>query len=392
MLRLAIVTSHPIQYQAPFFRALAQSVDLEVFFCHQQTAAGQAAAGFGVEFEWDVPLLDGYQYSFLKNRSSVPDVSTFGGCDTPEIADRLAAGRFDACMVSGWYLKSYLQSIRAARRLGIGLLCRGDSQLATRRSRLWQGVKYWPYRWLLGAIDAHLYVGAANRQYLQHYGVSSESLFFAPHFVDNQFFSQRADAARVAGRRDVLRHEWGFTRDTTVFAFAGKLIGKKRPADLILALAESRARGADAVGLIIGSGALESHLRQLAVHLSVPVAFVGFRNQSELPGYLVAADALVLPSDAGETWGLVVNEAMACGVPAIVSDACGCSHDLIAEGETGYRFPSGDVSALASQMSTMVGSLSGSRARLQASIAATIARYSCDAAVAGTMTALSAVH
>ena len=160
--RLAIVTSHPIQYQAPWFRALAQATDLEVFFCHRQDAAGQAAAGFGVEFDWDVPLLDGYRHTWLENRARHPGVSSFSGCDTPEISARLRAGRFDACLVCGWYLKSYLQAILAARRSGIPVLCRGDSQLATTRAAAWRAAKYLPYRWLLGGIGAHLYVGKAN--------------------------------------------------------------------------------------------------------------------------------------------------------------------------------------------------------------------------------------
>ena len=101
-MRLAVVASHPIQYQAPWFRALAKVAELEVFFCHEQDASGQAEAGFGVRFDWDVPLLDGYRYHLLKNVSPRPGVSSFGGCDTPEIAERLSsrgAPNFDACII-----------------------------------------------------------------------------------------------------------------------------------------------------------------------------------------------------------------------------------------------------------------------------------------------------
>ena len=133
MHRLAIVTSHPIQYQAPWFRALAQVTDLDVFFCHRQDAAGQAEAGFGVAFDWDVPLLDGYRYHWLTNRSRRPDVSSLFGCDTPEIAGVIRDGGFDACLVCGWYLKSYLQAIQGCWRCGVPVLLRGDSQLGTVR-------------------------------------------------------------------------------------------------------------------------------------------------------------------------------------------------------------------------------------------------------------------
>src|SRR5687768_15584731 len=103
MPRIAVVTSHPIQYQAPWFQALARRLDLVVFFAHRQDARGQAAAGFGHEFEWDLPLLEGYDHEWLHNVAARPSVDVFSGCDTPEVLDRLAVGRFDACIVNGWY-------------------------------------------------------------------------------------------------------------------------------------------------------------------------------------------------------------------------------------------------------------------------------------------------
>jgi glycosyltransferase involved in cell wall biosynthesis len=389
--RLAVVTSHPIQYQAPWFRALDRETDLHVFFCHRQDAAAQAAAGFGVEFEWDVPLLDGYQSTWLENKARRPDVSRFNGCHTPEIGERLRSGGFDACIVSGWYLRSYLQAMAACRRAGIPVLVRGDSQLATGRSLAWTMLKYLPYRALLGAIDAHLYVGRANREYLEHYGVPADRLFFAPHFVDNAFFSTRAQHARATGAAAAVRRQMGIDSGATVFAFAGKLIDKKRPADFVDALADVRGRGLDAWALVIGAGPLQAALEQRAAARNLPVRFAGFRNQTELPAYFAAADALVLPSDGGETWGLVVNEAMACGLPAIISDACGCARDLADTGTAGVVYPCGDVAALADAMAALHSDLAARRPEIGAAVAQTIAKYSLEAAVDGTLEALGHV-
>lgn len=388
MYKLAMVTSHPIQYQAPWFRALARVTNLTVFFCHQQAAADHAHSGFGVAFEWDVPLLEGYEYRWLTNRSQRPDVSTFQGCDTPEITDILGRGGFDACVVSGWYLKSYLQAIRACRRAGIATLVRGDSQLVTKRSRLVSAAKYYPYRWLLQHVDGHLYVGAANRQYLQHYGVAESNLFFVPHFVDNAFFARRADDARVSGAAADIRRSTGADSGSVVFIFAGKLIEKKRPADFLRALAAARVRNVDARGLVVGSGPLHNELDSLARQLDVPVTFAGFRNQTEMPRYLAAADALVLPSDGGETWGLVVNEAMACGLPALVSRAAGCALDLIEQAKTGYAFDVGDVGALADAMVALASRHGQDADAFRADVASKINQYSIDAAVNGTLEAI----
>jgi glycosyltransferase involved in cell wall biosynthesis len=391
MRRLAVVASHPIQYQAPWFRAIAAVTDLTVFFCHRQDASGQADAGFGVPFEWDVPLLDGYRFEWLTNVARHPNVSSFDGCDTPDIGNRLGAGRFDACIVSGWYLKSYLQAIWACRQAGIPVMLRGDSQLSTPRSRVFAIAKYLPYRTLLRSVSAHLYVGERNREYLKHYGVDDRRLYRVPHFVDNALFGSRANAARRNGRAAAIRHDGALVDASLVLVFAGKLIAKKRPADLIRAAAIARAGGVDVSLLVVGSGPLESAVRALANTERVPTHFAGFRNQSEIPDYFAAADAVVLPSDGGETWGLVVNEAMACGLPAIVSDQVGCGPDLITPGQTGEIFPMGDVDALAKAIGRLQVTLKQHRAQVRSSIETRLVSYSVEAAVAGTLRALEAI-
>ena len=118
-MHLAVVASHPIQYHAPLFRELARRLDLTVFYAHRATPVDQARAGFGVGFEWDIDLLSGYEHAFLRNLAKRPGLDRFGGCDTPEIGARLAEGRFDAVLVPGWHLKTYLQAGLAAKRLGL---------------------------------------------------------------------------------------------------------------------------------------------------------------------------------------------------------------------------------------------------------------------------------
>ena len=129
-------SSHPIQYYAPIFRALARQCDLTVYFAHRQTAEQQARAGFGVAFDWDVDILSGYESRFLTNRAKVPSTDEFWGCNTPEIAAEISRGRYDAFVVPGWALWSYWQAVIACRRAGVPVLVRGDSQLAGQR-RSW---------------------------------------------------------------------------------------------------------------------------------------------------------------------------------------------------------------------------------------------------------------
>jgi len=343
-MRLGILASHPIQYQAPWFRELSKSATVEVFFALQPSPEEQGA-GFGSAFTWDVDLLSGYQNRFLSNRAATPSTERFSGCDTPQIADIIKTARFDAFIVCGWNLKSYWQAIRACRRSGVPVMVRGDSQLATPRSPVIQLAKEIIYPRLLRQFDGFLSVGKRNEEYLRHYGVPRDRIFFAPHFVDNEWFKAKASAAHA--NRNALRESWGVPPDGIAALFVGKFIPKKRPADLLRASALVRQKGIEVTPVFVGAGELKAPMRKLADELGVPAKLEGFRNQTELPSYYVAADFLVLPSDGGETWGLVVNEAMACGLPAIVSNAVGCAPDMIEKGATGYEFPVGDIEALA---------------------------------------------
>jgi len=330
--RIGFLVSHPIQYYAPIFRELARRCDLTVFFAHRQTPEQQARAGFGVAFDWDVDLLSGYDSRFLANVARQPSTDRFAGCDTPGIADEIARGKFDAFVVPGWALRSYWQAVRACRRLGVPVLARGDSQLVSQRKSVVRLAKALAFSHLLRRFDGFLYVGQRNREYLRHYGVPAERLFFSPHCVDNDAFAAASSGIRRAeGRRRVL--------------FVGKLIGRKHPADLLHAVTQL---GDETVQIAFaGSGELEAELRKIAASSSIHADFMGFVNQSELPAVYASADLLVLPSDGQETWGLVVNEAMACGIPAVVSNVVGCGPDLIEAGRTGATFAFGDTAALA---------------------------------------------
>jgi glycosyltransferase involved in cell wall biosynthesis len=348
--RLAILASHPVQYYAPLFRGLAKHTDLHVFYAHQATPAQQAAAGFGTSFEWDVDLTEGYAHSFLRNVALDPGTDRFGGCDTPEIGARLKEGRFDAVLALGWHLKSMIQGILAAKRLGMATLVRGDSHLHTPRSTLKRLIKAATYPHLLRVFDAVLYVGTHNRTYFEHYSYPSKRLFHSPHCIDTERFAMGA----TARARATIRNRFGIRDDEHVVLFAGKLLPFKRPLDVVEALGVIAKDGRHIRMMIAGSGPLETEVRNRADQLGVCVTFLGFQNQTEMPAAFAAADLLVLPSNGRETWGLVCNEALACGLPIIVSDKVGCAPDLAADGIVGRAFPLGDIMGLAAAIEACI--------------------------------------
>jgi glycosyltransferase involved in cell wall biosynthesis len=197
-------------------------------------------------------------------------------------------------------------------------------------------------------------------------------------------------AQRLKSQRDEIRGVWNLPLDSTVFLFAGKFIAKKNPLDYLKALEIACRDGASVVGLMVGDGPLRLACESQVIAAGLPVTFSGFLNQSELLKAYIAADCLVLPSDGGETWGIVVNEAMWSGLPCIVSDRVGCGPDLVAAQGTGEVFPLHDEVALAAAMvnfasNPLLRRESGERAR------ALIQEYSIAAAVEGTVNAVAAV-
>ena len=342
-MRLAILVSHPIQYYTPLFRELARRIDICVYFSHRATPDQQAAAGFGTAFYWDVDLVGGYKHVFLRNVASDPGTNHFRGCDTPEISERLAAGRFEVLMVMGWHLKSYWQGVWAAKRRGMPVVVRGDSHLDTPRSRPKHVAKSAAYPTLLRAFNAALYVGRRNRSYYEYYRYPADRMFSSPHCVDTLRFAVGA----TPYARSKLRARLGLASEDKVVLFAGKLVDFKRPLDLIDAAALARRAGLPIRVVVAGSGPLEDEMRHQASSKSVPLNILGFQNQTEMPAAYAAADVLGLPSTGRETWGLVCNEALASGLPIVVSDAVGCAPDLASDGSVGRTFPLGDVRAFA---------------------------------------------
>lgn len=347
--KLAIIVSHPIQYQCPFFRELAKEpdIDLTVYFSWD-AAARQSFSDpeFGKEIQWDIPLLEGYRHIFLKNISPKPS-SGFWGQVNFGIVKALRQERYNALLVFGWNSLTNWLAVLTASFIGLPIFLRGENPLSHEGSKgaARRFVKSIVLGWLFRRVIAFLFIGKENKKFYTHYGVPESKMIFCPYAVDNARFM--SEAARV--NRDAARNALGIARDEVMIIFAGKLIAKKRPFDLLHAYERMYAQKKALV--FVGDGELRSDLEAYARDHALPnVHFAGFKNQSEIGAYYACADIFVLPSGVGETWGLAVNEAMCFGLPVVVSEMVGCGLDLVRNGENGYIIPLGAAGALASAL------------------------------------------
>jgi glycosyltransferase involved in cell wall biosynthesis len=352
--RLAYLVSHPIQYQAPLLRRIAQEpdIDLTVFFGSDFSVRGYKDEGFGgVGVKWDVPLLDGYHHEFLpalrdNATASVMSPLSYG------IVSRLRGAKgkaaFDALWVHGYSTANAMHGMLAAKSLGIPVLLRAESWLRDReRSGPRLVAKQLFFNTLKNMVDGILPIGTLNADYWRHYLGDDFPLFLVPYAVNNEYFQQRSREA-LAGRAELLQ-ELNLNPSRPVILFASKLQTRKRCEDLVEAYKNLSPRPGQEPHpylVIVGDGEERAALeRQAAASGLSGIRFCGFRNQSELPRFFDIATVFVLPS-RHEPWGLIVNEVMNAGRAVIISDDVGCQPDLITEGVEGCIFPVGDVSAL----------------------------------------------
>lgn len=394
--RLAYLVSHPIQYQAPLLRRIAQEpdIDLTVLFGSDFSLRGYKDEGFGVEVTWDTPLTEGYRHEFLPALRDKGSVSA-----TTPISRRLYrrlrgtgnSPAFDALWVHGYASVNAQQGMLAANGLGIPVLLRAESWLRDRaRSPLKLAAKRALFNAMAGRVAAVLPIGTRNAEYWTHYFGDRVPQFLMPYAVDNAFFARRAAEASVT--RDELRASLHLAAGRPVILFASKLQTRKHCDHLV----EAYARFADGHAatdnlpylVIVGEGEERARLEALTQrHNLQGVRFAGFQNQSALPRFFDLADVFVLPS-RHEPWGLIVNEAMASGCAVITSDDVGSHADLITNGVEGFVYPTGDIDALRLALERACGS-HGTAAAMGEAARRRIASWSFEEDVQGLRAALA---
>ena len=353
--RLAIVTSHPIQYAAPLYAYLSRdpALALTVLYCSDFSLRGARDPGFGAELAWDIELLAGYASVFLGERSRTRDIGGFWSLICPELAGEIRRARYDAVWVHGQQFAAYVLAFALAKLRGIPVLTRGDTHLGLSRPPLRAALR----RVLLGLqyrhIDRFLAIGSKNRAYYRSYGVPEERIFDVPFSVDNERFAR--DSALSPGERRAARARLGARDGQVVLLYAGKLMRRKHPDDLLRAAAKLLARGHQVHVVIAGSGELDEELRRLAAGLDLleRVCFAGFVNQRALPALYGACDVFVLPAE-DEPWGLIVNEVMNAGLPVVVGAEVGCVPDLVQPNVNGALCEPGNPAALAAVLEPLV--------------------------------------
>lgn len=381
-LKLGVLVSHPIQYFVPVYRELAEAkgIDFNVLYRTRVGVDAYHDAGFGQIVKWDIPLLDGYKHEFLSGKNRIEGVE-WG------VVGAVLRNRFDVLLVHGYSSITNLLAIAVARLIGTKVLMRGDTRVQARHQD--SGLKALFKRALFKCCNGFVTIGTLNRAYYAQHGVPADRLFFSPFCVRNEQFAVSPDL-RIQYRHEI-RSALGLAGDSLIVLFASKLIKLKRTDELIRAFARLTEEFPAAYLVIAGSGEEEGNLRNLAESLGVrQIRFIGFQNQTQLTPLYAASDIFVLPSHL-ESWGLVINEVMAAGLPAIVSSEVGAAPDLVEGKGTGIVYPCGDVDALSQEIRALLAA-PARRHQMAASAVTLIKNWDVPACAKGILQAAQAVN
>lgn len=356
---LLIVETHPVQYRAPVYMRLHELCpgSVHVVYASDYSVRGGLDSGFDQAVTWDTDLLAGYPCTVLRSdlTRAPSDWNALDGRGLRELIRRL---RPDAILLTSLNYRYDAVAYAAAWFNGIPVWMRCETQdQAFTRSWLNNLMRSAYYRFLYAGISQAFPIGKLNRKHWLRHGLRPSQLREARYCTPDR--AARLSLQERETRRQALRQQLGLSTGQLLVAFFGKLIPKKDPALLLQAapLLSPAIRQGTCL-LYVGSGALQESLKAQAAKLEslvgIATHFAGFVNQTALLDWYLAADVVVLPSRrAGETWGLVVNEALQAGCGVVVSEAVGCAADFAGLGR--FRtIPVGSAPHLANVLAELV--------------------------------------
>ena len=309
-MRLAIVTTMLSPYRNPVFADIGNRPGLDLLVI--TFSEDQAHRQWDMDSLYSENLFQHRRLSQHKDSFKVwrclrkfdPDVVVLGAYDSRELCEALA------------FCKLHRKK---------AVLWSGSTKLSSRR----QGIVGVARRAFIRSVDSFVAYGSKAREFLIHHGAAPEKIVIGYNTVDIGFFAERANELCNSQEYWALRNRIA----PVSLLFVGQLIERKGFSSLIAAL--QRLHTVEFTLVVLGDGPLRQQLEAETQKYSFKIFFEGFRSTEELPLYYAACDIFVFPT-LNDPWGLVVNEAMACGKPVVSSTEAGVSYDLVRHGANGW--------------------------------------------------------
>jgi glycosyltransferase involved in cell wall biosynthesis len=344
--------SHPIQYVSPLLRQLSKNTELRVYY-YGGSSVSNFDVGFNQILSWDIPLLEGYNYTFLNNISNSKSFNTrFFDAINFDVFKIIKKTDTNIVVLNGWaYLSDWFVLI-SAKLFGKKIWLRSEmpwNQECLKKNTIKKKFKYFIFKHIVFKffVDKFLFIGSQNKLFYKMHGVGEDKLVFTPYAVDNNRFQNENC------NKEAVRQQWKIPHDAIIILFSGKLISKKRPLDILLAF--SKIANKNHYLFYMGDGPLRTEIEDFIKKNTIKnVIISGFINQSEISSIYSISDIFIMTSGIGETWGLSVNEAMNFSLPIIISDTCGSSYDLVLNKNNGFVYNEGNIEELTNYLSFLI--------------------------------------
>ncbi|MBE9061252.1 glycosyltransferase family 4 protein [cf. Phormidesmis sp. LEGE 11477] len=354
--RLGVVFTHPTQHHGPLWRKLSEQPGLSLkvlYLSDENQGSGDSFLGEKAQ-AWDVDLLGGYSYEYLKDLSNKVPTKRTKTVISPALLSQVKPQNFDAIFMQSFVNYSYRITAALCKLRGIPLIMQNDASMMSdgRYSRARLIAMAFLYPWMNNLADYWLSCGDHNEVHLRHYGVADRKIVRGCHPVDGDRF-QKTIAAQP-NEIQQIRQELCWDENTLLYGFMGKYIERKNPFEFIDGIVLAHKRDPRVRGVLFGGGDLENEINQRIAELNGEVINYGFVNQSKVPLYFAALDSFVVTSWI-DPHPLVVSEAMVSGTPPILSDRCGNwgYSDTVRHRYNGLVYPCGSAEALAESILTM---------------------------------------
>lgn len=342
---LAIVQSHPTQFDGPLFKIIAAHPDIELTVCYTSSQAHNPSYDPEINRRsgWDHDITSGYNYylfpvSILKRFLLARDI--------------VKHAKHDLVIVAGYnsLLSLVMAILGKFYRTPVGL--RGDSVFTYRQNNWKWKLKDVVLPRLFRLFATGHPTGSLTHAVMRYYGLSDAALFYFPYAVDNDYL--KAQFWKIAPRRNVQRQAMGIGLDDFVVLGVLKFVPREDPLTLVHAYCALVKQYPQTHLILVGDGSLMADISRLVREQGLAqVHLPGYLPYSELPGYFALADVFVHPAKV-EPWGVSVNEAMVCGLPVIVADSVGAGADLVEVGKTGFVYKAGHPDLLADQIEKLI--------------------------------------
>jgi glycosyltransferase involved in cell wall biosynthesis len=344
MKKIAYITSLPTPYRTPLLERISKwpDVELKTFYCSVSAPSR----------DWELNL--GKTSEFSEILSGITINVPFSNIETkinPSIWRKLKDGRFDVLIISGYNNLTMIIATLWSLSHNIPYILNSESQFLNKR-KFWKNIlKSFLVKPIISKASAYLPTGKFAEEYFIHYGAEPAKIFYFPNSPDVDFFIRESDKWKK--NKQELKNKMGIEKEFTIL-YIGRLIKIKGLFTLLKAFKTVKRNFNNVSLLLAGNGVLKKDLEEFALNNEIKdVCFPGFIQPEDLPKYYACSDIFILPS-VKEAWGVVVNEAMASGLPVVLSDKVGARGNLLEEGENGFCFESGNHDVLARILNSML--------------------------------------